>query len=402
MTQTAASIRNKNPGAQYPGESAAKFGGNRYETLRSGDGEHKIATFATFEDGGAALFDLLLTHYAWLPLEAALTKWSGGYRSGAYTRFVSERTTIKADTVLSVMLLRDPRQAIPLAKAMAHWEAGQEYPMTDKQWAKAHTLAVAADTPADTPADEVPPYLEYAISKLGLKEIPGKEDHNDDIVAMFRTVGRDEVKNDETAWCAAFVGACLVFTGYKLPPVPRTELLMARCYLKLPQQVSTKNVRPGDIRIEARGPAPFGHVEIVVEVDHARKTIKTIGGNVSNSVAYRTKSLTGGGLLGYRRPSRDPASVKFVVKSTPMTVLVGLFASASAYLYGAMDWVANGVLGLLGILPNAVDAAAPHISMTQQVYSWLGFPPSTWLIGGILGSSFAMLAYHTWKSERAK
>ncbi len=67
-----ASIRNRNAGAQYPGPSARKFGSTGFETLRSKDGVHKIATFPTHLHGAAALFDLLDRRYTGLTVEKAI------------------------------------------------------------------------------------------------------------------------------------------------------------------------------------------------------------------------------------------------------------------------------------------------------------------------------------------
>lgn len=384
----------------YPGPSSVKFGSTGTEALRSGDGEHKIATFPTFEQGGAAMFDLLCRLYTDLSLEAAIRKWCGGIRWQAYVAHVEKRTGSGGDAKLTKIALADADFAIRLCQAMADWEAGQKYPMTEAQWEKAHAMAFGSDEIEVEP--DTPAYLAFAISKLGITELAGINDNNETILEFFQAVGRDDVKTDETAWCAAFVGACLTWHGYKLPAVPKDDLLMARSFLKLPNEVKASDVRPGDVRIESRGPAPYGHVEFVVEVDRAKGVIKTIGGNVGNSVAYRTKTLKGGALLGYRRPSRDPASVKFVVKSTPFTVLTGAAASVAAFFSGAMDWATNGILSVVGLIPQAVETAAPHIGTAQQVYGWFGASPATWLIGGILASSFLMLAFHIVKSERAK
>jgi uncharacterized protein (TIGR02594 family) len=400
MAKVPASIRNKNPGAMYPGPSADKFGSTGVEILRSGDGEHKIATFPTFEQGGAAMFDLLCRLYTGMTLSAAVSKWCGGIRASQYVAHIEARTELTAGGLLTHDLLSDSRYGIPLCKAMADWEAGRSYPMTDAQWAKAHAMAFdSAELEIDT---SMPTYLTFAISKLGMTEVAGARDNNESILEFFEAVGRDDVTTDETAWCAAFVGACLTWHGYKLPPVPTKELLMARSYLKLPNEVKPANVRTGDLRIESRGPAPFGHVEFVVSVDHAKGTVKTIAGNVSNSVAYRTKTLKGGALLGYRRPSRDPAPVKFVVKSTPMTMLSGALMAVVAFVSGAMDWVTNGVLSVIGLIPPAVETAAPHIGIAQQVYGWFGRSPSAWLLTSILASALVATAWHVWKAERAK
>lgn len=402
MAKVPASIRNKNPGAQYPSQSADKFGSTGVEILRSGDGEHKIARFPTFEQGGAAMFDLLCRLYTGMTLEAAIHKWCGGIRAKPYLAHIEARTDWAGSNFLTRGLLLDPRSGVPLCKAMADWEAGQKYPMTDAQWMKAHDMAFD-EQPLPLEDDTAPPYLTFAISQLGKRELGGVSANNPDIIEYFQAVGRDDVTTDETPWCAAFVGACLAWYGYKLPPVSRDLVLLARSYLKLPNDVSTKNLRPGDIRIERRTSNPgAGHVEIVVSVDRAKGVIKTIGGNVDNAVSFRVKPITGGALLGYRRPSRDPAPIKFIVKSTPVTMLSGAVAAVAAFVSGAMDWVTNGVLGLVGIIPPAVEHAAPHIGLAQQVYGWFGRSPSVWLIATILASALCVVAFHLWKSERAK
>jgi hypothetical protein len=411
MAKVPASIRNKNPGAMYPGPSADKFGSTGHEVLRSADGEHLCATFPTFEQGGAAMLDLLSRKYVGMTLRAAITKWSGGIRSNAYIDAIEEATELTAGTPLSRATLEE--HGVALCQAMASWEAGRQYPMTDAQWAKARDMAFD-DVPLAAVIEEqdasVPAYVANAVAKLGMTERSEPGEHNLDILADFALVGRDDIKNDETAWCAAFTGARLAEVGYKLPVVPRDDLLMARSYLKLPIEVKPADVKPGDIRVESRGPAPYGHVEIVVSVDRAKGTCKTIGGNVgktpdsavSNTVAYRIKPLKGGALLGYRRPSRDPAPAKFVLKSPSGQSAAGLVAALVAWVTGAMDWVTNHAADAMGLLPTVVEKAAPHVNSVQQVYGWFDHSPSTYVIGAIIASTLLTLAYSALTAERAK
>lgn len=56
------------------------------------------------------------------------------------------------------------------------------------------------------------PWLEIARSRVGLREIKGKE-HNSFIVKMWKSIKRGGIKDDETPWCAAFVGECLEEAG---------------------------------------------------------------------------------------------------------------------------------------------------------------------------------------------
>ena len=74
--------------------------------------------------------------------------------------------------------------------------------------------------------DEFPWYT-VARSLLGEKEVSGALD-NQKIVELFRILGHVEIKDDETAWCAAFVGACLELSGFT-----SNRNLAARSYLTL-------------------------------------------------------------------------------------------------------------------------------------------------------------------------
>lgn len=139
MTRIPASIRNRNPGAMYPGRSAKLFGSTSHEVLRSKDRRHLIATFPTDEQGAAAMFDLLNRGYTGRTIEQAIAKWCGGYYVSTYLR-VLEGAGITKDTILTRELVADPSKVVPLCQAMARQEAGREYPMTAEQWQEAHQL----------------------------------------------------------------------------------------------------------------------------------------------------------------------------------------------------------------------------------------------------------------------
>lgn len=141
-----ASIRNNNPGAQWPGPSATRFGATGFETLNDGQG-NKIARFDTPEAGAAAQFDLLNRRYAGMPLTDAIRKWSGGNSSDAYANSVAQAIGIKPTDVLTPEILSDPARAVPFAKAMARIEAGRDFPMSDDQWMAAHQMAFAPQQP---------------------------------------------------------------------------------------------------------------------------------------------------------------------------------------------------------------------------------------------------------------
>jgi uncharacterized protein (TIGR02594 family) len=119
-----------------------------------------------------------------------------------------------------------------------------------------------------------PAHLHAAFSKLGLSEIEGPK-HEKQVLAMYRAAGHPEISDDETAWCAAFVGWCLKEAG-----LPNTGSLMARSYVKYGVPVGGKKVPRGAIVVWPRGAPPSGHVNICLDDDGTYLTC--IGGNQGN------------------------------------------------------------------------------------------------------------------------
>lgn len=132
---------------------------------------------------------------------------------------------------------------------------------------------------------------EIALSQIGIKEIVGKQ-HNPEVLKYFHEIGHEWVKDDETAWCSAFVNWCA-----KKANKPFSGKLNARSWLDV--GVETKEPKPGDIVVLWReSPDSWkGHVGIFCrEQGHY---IYILGGNQKNSVcvqAYQKRQL-----LQYRR-----------------------------------------------------------------------------------------------------
>lgn len=131
-----------------------------------------------------------------------------------------------------------------------------------------------------------------ALQYVGTKEYTKKGEHNPKIVEMFSKIGHSWVKDDETAWCAAFVNFCLAINGLK-----QTGKLDARSFLKYAKKVDKPQL--GDIVVFWRSSRNSwkGHVGFYVSEDE--ENIYCLGGNQSNSV-----NITGYAkyrLLGYRR-----------------------------------------------------------------------------------------------------
>lgn len=136
------------------------------------------------------------------------------------------------------------------------------------------------------------PWMAIARHLLGAREISGSTD-NPLIVEMFRLSGHKQVKDDETPWCAAFVGACLALSGFG-----GTKRLNARSYLDFGQRLSQP--RPGCIVVLWRGSpdAETGHVGFFDHISNGR--IFLIGGNQGDAVSIQ--GYPAERLLGYRWP----------------------------------------------------------------------------------------------------
>lgn len=138
------------------------------------------------------------------------------------------------------------------------------------------------------------PAYELALGDIGTAEIAGAQD-NPKIVAYFRDAGFPEIDNDETAWCAAAMGAWLSRSGYK-----PSGKLTARSYLDWGDPVAVPDMKQGDILIFSRGSSTWqGHVTFLHRDSGA--FLECLGGNQQNTVniARYQKSK----LIGVRRVS---------------------------------------------------------------------------------------------------
>lgn len=142
-----------------------------------------------------------------------------------------------------------------------------------------------------------PKWLAEARALVGLKEIVGSR-HEKKVVQFFADAGHAWVKDDETAWCAAFVNAMLAKAGVK-----GTGSLAARSFLKWGEKL--KAPKPGCIVVFKRGNSSWqGHVAFFIRTVGA--SIEVLGGNQGNavSIAKYPKSK----LLGYRWPAQGAGS----------------------------------------------------------------------------------------------
>jgi len=120
--------------------------------------------------------------------------------------------------------------------------------------------------------------LAIAMSQYGITEWTGIE-HNPEVMKYFQEIGHNWVKDDETAWCAAFVNWVLLKAGIK-----GTGKLNAKSFLELGVDNNLEDAMSGDVIVLERGKPgdPYGHVGFLVHYDD--HYIWLLGGNQGNQV----------------------------------------------------------------------------------------------------------------------
>lgn len=148
-----------------------------------------------------------------------------------------------------------------------------------------------------------PKWVQIARADLGVQEIAGSR-HNEKILQYFRDVGRSDIKDDETPWCAAFVGSVLERAG-----IASTKSLVAKSYLNW--GIPTDKPEVGTVVVfHTHGPKDWrGHVGFYIR--ETANYIYTLGGNQKNAVTIEPYPKSK--VAGYRNPivpSKTPSKNK--------------------------------------------------------------------------------------------
>ncbi len=213
--------------------------------------------------------------------------------------------------------------------------------------------------------------IDYAREDLGVWEWKGDE-HNPKIIQYFKDVGHTWVKDDETAWCASFVGAMLKKAG-----IPNTGALNARSYLDWGEPVSVEEAREGDIVVFSRGdPNGWrGHVGFLVGLE--KDGVAVLGGNQSNQVNIKDYSLDR--LLGIRRHPVQESDVRNQIKkikcrkskkqSTTLQATAVAAASGIAATGTAISAL-NNIAQLIVIICAVIGAASLAWIARERIRKW--------------------------------
>ena len=129
----------------------------------------------------------------------------------------------------------------------------------------------------------------------GTREIRGDE-HNPKIIAWFKLAGAPWIKDDEEAWCSAFMCGMAYEAGLYFPKTVRARKWLSLDALTVRQAKVIENpehLMIGDIVVFERGRG--GHVGMLLH--HMGKNLSVFGGNQQNAVrpgVYSTSKFMGG------------------------------------------------------------------------------------------------------------
>jgi uncharacterized protein (TIGR02594 family) len=140
------------------------------------------------------------------------------------------------------------------------------------------------------------PWVAEARKHIGTREIPGPV-HEPKILRWWRAIKRAGIRDDETPWCAAFVGGCLEAVG-----IVSTRFESARSYMTW--GVPLDGPQYGAIAVLWR--TGGGHVAFVVG-RNADGNVALLGGNQGDAVSIA--HFDERRIVGYRWPAIVPAPV---------------------------------------------------------------------------------------------
>jgi uncharacterized protein (TIGR02594 family) len=150
-----------------------------------------------------------------------------------------------------------------------------------------------------------PKWLKVARSFLGLEEYHGIR-HNQQILDWWDDIKMGGVNDDETPWCAAFVGGVLEECGIR-----STRSGLARSYDRWGKTLGKKPALGSVVTFWRSSPESWkGHVGFVAGKDQDGK-IMCLGGNQGNSVSIRPFSSRR--VIGFYWPNNTPEDPEFTL-----------------------------------------------------------------------------------------
>lgn len=196
----------------------------------------------------------------------------------------------------------------------------------------------------------------FDLARLEIGTYEWAEGSNPRVDAYFDDVGYPSM-TDDTAWCAAFVGAMLKRCGY-----PHTGKLTARSYLDWGKPVDLSQAQPGDVVVFWRGSPDSwtGHVGFVDRVADGK--VYTLGGNQSNQV--NVQAYPADRVLSVRRMERTTKAQSTTLQAAAGAATAGAGGVATAV--GRLDPTAQYIV--LGAA--AIAALCLLWIMRERIRKW--------------------------------
>jgi uncharacterized protein (TIGR02594 family) len=236
-----------------------------------------------------------------------------------------------------------------------------------------------------------PKYLKAAFSVLGLSEIAGEEDAPQ-ILAMYAACGHAEVRHDEIAWCAAYVGWALHRGG-----LPNTGSLLAISYAQYPGRSFTRDdtIPRGAICVWPR--TGGNHVNFALA--DLGDTILCIGGNQGNgrgggvTIAKYAKDRLKVAVLPKPKSETRPGTKP--EPKPPLEAPEPVREKKTGVSEGATVGAGLGVIGILSQLWEAIAQAPEHL---LDVMLRAAQKPQFWMFAAVAGIG----VFIWWQRHRMK
>lgn len=162
-----------------------------------------------------------------------------------------------------------------------------------------------------------PLWIDWAREQIGVTEFAGEAD-NPKVVQYFRAAGLlgAPFLDDETPWCAAFVGAALAYAGHV-----GTKSAAARSYESWAGGHKLGGPVLGCVCVLERSPPKpgLGHVGFLIGRDLNR--VALLGGNQGDSVSI--SSFPRSRVVGYYWPNAVPIKAEWVGPAMPTKIQGG-------------------------------------------------------------------------------
>ena len=174
----------------------------------------------------------------------------------------------------------------------------------------------------------------YDLARLEIGTYEWAEGSNPRVDAYFDDVGYPSM-TDETAWCAAFVGAMLKRCG-----LPHTGKLTARSYLDWGKPVDLSKAEPGDIVVLWRGSPNSWQGHVGFYDRQADGNVYLLGGNQRDMVNVSGYSIDK--VLSVRRMERTSKTQSTTLQAAAGAATAG--AGGVATVLGSLNPVAQYIL----------------------------------------------------------